>query len=157
MIRKPFAAFGRVLYANYYEAGYTVEASTFADSKTVLLFTEGSITVRDKETGAVIYQCIPGWIKDGDYQERAFTCTANAPSVSWCYDPKVNQGYVPPIELLTVEQAKSVTLPEGTNLFLCLGTLQINGATYTAPRQITVRSAGVTATATADVYGLLFK
>lgn len=157
MTRKPFAAFGRVLYANYYEAGYTVEASTFADSKTILLFTEGRFIARDKATGEVVYECVPGSISRGEYKDRVLSCVADVDSVSWCYDPKVNHDYIPVIELLTVKQGQSVALPEGTALFLCSGTLKIKGADFVAPRQISVRSEGTTATAISDVYGLVFK
>jgi hypothetical protein len=156
MIRKPHAAFGRVLYSNHYEAGYVAEAFTFADSKTILLFTKGSLTARDKQTGEVVHECVPGWISRGGYENRVFSCVSNVDSVSWCYDPKVNNDFVPTIEVLAVKQGESVALPEGTALFLCSGTLQINGAAYVAPRQISVRSAGTTATAAADVYGLIF-
>lgn len=157
MIRKPYAAFGRILYANYYEEGYTVDTVTYADSKTVLLFTEGSITVRDKETGEVVHECVPGWIKSGNYEDRLFTSTANAASVSWCYDPKVNQNYIPTIELVALKSGEAIELPQGTTLFLCSGTLVINGTDHTAPRQVSVKSTSVTATATTDVYGLNFK
>jgi len=157
MIRKPYAAFGRILYANYYEEGYTVDTVTYADSKTVLLFTEGSITVRDKETGEVVHECVPGWIKSGDYEDRLFISTANAASVSWCYDPKVNQNYIPTIELVALKSGEAIELPQGTTLFLCSGTLVINGTDHTAPRQVSVKSTSVTATATTDVYGLNFK
>jgi len=157
MIRKPFAAFGRVLYANYYEAGYTVEASTFANSKTVLLFTEGSMIARDKTTGEVVHRCVPGWINKGNYEDRVLNCISEVPSVSWCYDPKVNHDYVPVIELVTMKKGQTMEFPEGTSLFLCHGTLAINGADHAAPRQIAVRSAKATATASTDVYGLIFK
>lgn len=157
MTRKPFAAFGRVLYANYYEAGYTVDTVTSAESKTVLLFTEGHITVRDKATGTVAYECVPGWISYGDYRNGLYTCEATQPSVSWCYDPNVNQGYVPPIELVALKSGEAIALPKGTNLFLCAGTLMINGQAQTAPRQISVKSDNITAAATTDVYGLNFK
>lgn len=157
MIRKPFAAFGHVLYANYYEKGYTVDAVSSADSKTVLMFTEGSFTIRDKETGEVAHECVPGWINYGNYQDRAFSCVSNTDSVSWCYDPKVNQNIVPPIEMLAVKSGDAVELPQGTNLFLCSGTLTINGQERTSPKQISVKSDSVTATANTDVYGLLFK
>jgi hypothetical protein len=157
MVRKPFAAFGRVLYANYYEAGYTADTTTFANSKTVLMFTEGSITVRDKQTGEIADRCVPGWIRNGQYEDRVFACTADAPSVSWCYDPKVNQNYVPVIELLALKQGESAVLPQGTALFLCHGALAISGASHEAPRQIAVRSGDTTVTASTDVYGLIFK
>lgn len=157
MIRKPYAAFGRVLYANYYEDGYTADTVTYSDSQTVLLFTEGNVIVRDKITGTVAYECAPGWIMRGGYRNGLYTATATAPSVSWCYDPKVNQGYVPPIDLVALKSGEAIELPQGTTLFLCSGTLTINGVDHVAPRQISVKSASVTAAATTDVYGLNFK
>ena len=157
MIRKPFAAFGYVLYANYYEAGYTVDAASSADSKTVLLFTEGSFTIRDKETGEIAHECVPGWINYGNYQDRVFSCVSNTDSVSWCYDPKVNQNVVPPLELVALKTGEAIALPQDTKLFLCSGTVTINGQERTSPKQISVKSANVTATATTDVYGFIFK
>jgi hypothetical protein len=157
MIRKPFSAFGRILYANYYEAGYTGEAATFSASDNILFFSEGSFTVLDKITGEVVHELVPGAINMGEYEDRMFNCVCNVASVFWCYDPKVNQNYIPVIDSLIIKRGESVALPTGTNLFLCSGTLQINDATCVAPRQIHVRSVGTTATATEDVYGLVFK
>ena len=157
MKRKPFAAFGRILYANYYEAGYTVDAVTYADSKTVLLFTEGDFVVRDKATGQVVYHCTPGHINYGNYEDRLVTATANTPSVSWCYDPKVNQDYVPPINLFEMKQGQTMVMDSNTNLFLCKGTLLINERQFMGPYQIAVRTNGNNVTAVTDVYGLLFR
>jgi hypothetical protein len=157
MIRKPFAAFGRVLYANYYEAGYTVDAITSADSKTVLMFSEGDFTVRDKNTGELVEQCGPGWIRYGNYENQVVVATANTDSVSWCYDPKANQDYIPEITLFKLNQGESVTLVANKNLFLCKGTLLVNGNQYIGPYQIVVKTEGNTALAVTDVYGLLFK
>lgn len=157
MIRKPFAAFGRVLYGNYYEKGYAVDALTSSDSKTVLLFTEGSLTVRDKDTGQVVHECVPGWIGRGDYADRTVSCVANADSVSWCYDPKVNQGYLPSINLFEMKQEQSIIIDSNTNLFLCKGTLRVNDKEYVGPYQLSVRTNGNTVVAVTDIYGLLFK
>lgn len=157
MIRKPFAAFGRILFANYMEAGYTVDVYSYANSNTVQLLTEGSFTARDKVTGEVVYECVPGWfIKDG-YEDRVLSCTANVDSVSWCYDPKVNHDFLPLIELLSAKQGLNVNLAKGTNLFLCAGTLRINGSDFVGPRQISVRSENVSAEAITDFYALDFK
>lgn len=157
MKRKPYAAFGRILYGNYYEAGYTVDAATYADSKTVLLFTEGDFTVRDKATGEVVYQCNPGWINYGDYEDRDLIAKANTFSVSWCYDPKVNQNYVPPINLFEMKQGQSMFMDSNTNLFLCSGTLLVNERQYMGPYQLAVRTNGNKVTALTDIYGLLFR
>jgi hypothetical protein len=157
MTRKPFAAFGRVLYANYYNQRDVVEVRTSAASKTVLFFSEGEFTCRDKATGEVQLQCNTGWFSYGDHENRLMLCTANQPTVCWCYDPEVNQGYVPPISVFTLPGGQSTTLPVGTNLFLCRGTVAVNGKQFTAPYQIAVRSQDATLVASADVYGLLFK
>ena len=157
MTRKPFAAFGRVLYANYYAAGDVVDVTTTSDSATVLFFSDGSFTARDKQTGETVWECVPGWYSSGNPQDRVYTGTANAASVCWCYDPKVNQGYVPPMETLILKSGESVSLAVGANLFLCSGTVQLNGKAYTGPYQLSVRSSDVTVVATTDVYGLQFK
>lgn len=157
MDRKPFAAFGRVLYANYYSPGDVVEVSTSSTSKTVLFFSEGDFTARDKSTGETVLQCDPGWFSYGNHQDRLMLCTAKAPTVCWCYDPLVNQGYVPPISVFKLPGGQSTTLPVGTNLFLCRGTVTVNGKQFTGPYQVAVRSQDATLAASGDVYGLLFK
>lgn len=157
MTRKPFAAFGRVLYANYYEKGCEVDAVTSADSKTVLLFTEGSLTIRDKNTGQILHECVPGWISYGDYEDRTISCVANKESVSWCYDPKVNHGYAPQINLFEMKQGQSMIMDSNTNLFLCKGTLLVNEKQYVGPYQIAVRTNGNNVVAVTDIYGLLFR
>ena len=157
MRRKPFAAFGRVLYANYYDKGDVVEVLTHADSKIVLFFSEGDFTARDKQTGETVLQCDAGWFSYGDHQDKLLMCTANDPTVCWCYDPEINQGYVPPISTFVMKQGQSVFLDANTNLFLCGGSLQVNDREYTGPYQLAVRTNGNTATALTDVYGLLFR
>lgn len=157
MRRKPFAAFGRVLYANYYDKGDVVEVLTHADSKIVLFFSEGNFTARDKQTGETVLQCDAGWFSYGDHQDKLLMCTANEPTVCWCYDPEINQGYVPPISTFVMKQGQSVFLDANTNLFLCGGSLQVNDREYTGPYQLAVRTNGNTATALTDVYGLLFR
>jgi hypothetical protein len=157
MTRKPFAAFGRILYANYCEKGYEVDAAASADSKTVLLLTEGSLTVRDKNTGQVLHECAPGWVSYGNYEDTIFSCVANEASVLWCYDPKVNQGYAPQINLFEMKQGQSMIIDSNTNLFLCKGTLLVNEKQYAGPYQIAVRTNGNNVVALTDIRGLLFR
>lgn len=157
MIRKPHAAFGRILYSNRYEAGDTETLRTTSDSQTVLFCSEGDINMRENETGVVVFDCFPGWIKYGGFNTAVNTVTAHAYSVVWCYDALSNKGYVPPIERVALKSGETIDLPQGTTLFLCVGTLVINGVDHVGPRQISVKSANVTAAATTDVYGLNFK
>jgi hypothetical protein len=155
--RKPFAAFGRVLYANYYDAGEVIDVVTASTSQIVLFFSQGNFTARNKQTGEIAGQCDPGWFSTGNYQDQMYTCTANEPSICWCYDPSVNQGYIPLIEPFILKSGQSSELAIGTNLFLCTGTAQVNGQPYVGPYQISVRTGTATAVATTDVYGLIFK
>jgi hypothetical protein len=156
MVRKPFAAFGRILYANYYEAGNVVDVATSSHSETVLFFSEGDFTARDKQTGEVVWQCGPGWFS-GNHQDRIYTCTANTATVCWCYDPLVNQNYVPEIVPFHVASGQSTGLPIGTKLFLCSGTAVINGKEFTGPYQISVKTPDALLVASGDVYGLVFE
>lgn len=157
MRRKPFAAFGRVLYANYYDKGDVVEVQTNASSRIVLYFSEGNFTARDKYTGEVQLQCNTGWFSYGNHEDRLMLCTANEPTVCWCYDPEINQGYVPPISVFEMKQGQSIIMDANTNLFLCGGTLLVNERQYMGPYQLAVRTNGNTALAITDVYGLMFR
>lgn len=157
MKRKPFAAFGRVLYANYYDAGEVVNFTTRSDSKTVLFFTDADLTIRDLQTNAVAYQCVPGWFKSGDYVDGQFTFTVNQAGTSWCYDPLVNHDYVPIIEPFILKQGITAELAVNSNLFVCSGTLQVNGQPVQGPYQLAVRTGAAALSATTDVYGLIFK
>jgi hypothetical protein len=134
-----------------------VEVLTHADSKIVLFFSEGNFTARDKQTGETVLQCDAGWFSYGNHQDKLLMCTANEPTMCWCYDPEINQGYVPPISTFVMKQGQSVFLDANTNLFLCGGSLQVNDREYTGPYQLAVRTNGNTATALTDVYGLLFR
>jgi hypothetical protein len=157
MVRKPFAAFGRILYANYYDAGNVVDVATSGHSETVLFVSNGSTTVRNKQTGEVVWEAGPGWFSDGNYQDNVYTCTANTATVCWCYDPLVNQNYVPEIVPLHVASGQSATLSIGTKLFLCSGTATINGKEFTGPYQISVKTPDSVLVASGDVYGLVFE
>jgi len=77
--------------------------------------------------------------------------------VCWCYDPEINQGYVPPISVFQMKQGQEMFLDSGTNLFLCKGTMLVNERQYMGPYQLAVRTNGNKAVAVTDVYGLLFR
>lgn len=156
-IRKPFAAFGRVLYSNSYPAGELADFTINSESNTVLFFTEGSLTIRNKQTDEVVEQCTPGWFKNGNYQDGLHSYTVNESAVSWCYDPLVNKGYIPVIEPFILPQGQTADIAVYTNLFLCSGTLQVNGQAFVGPYQLSIRTGTATTVATTDVYGLLFK
>jgi hypothetical protein len=69
----------------------------------------------------------------------------------------VNKGYVPVIEPFILKQGQTTELVVHTQLFLCQGTLQVNGTAYNGPYQLAIRTGNATVVATTDVYGLTFK
>jgi hypothetical protein len=77
--------------------------------------------------------------------------------VCWCYDPEINQGYVPPISTFMMKQGQSMVMDSNTNLFLCSGTLLVNERQFMGPYQLAVRTNGNNVLAVTDVYGLLFR
>jgi hypothetical protein len=155
--RKPFAAFGHVLYANYYDTGEQVDIQFSSTSKTVVFVSDGNATARDKTTNQVQQQVDTGWFRTGDYTDDLHTYTCNVPTVCWCYDPLVNQNYIPLITPVIIKQGDTANFDINTKLFLCTGTLGINDKNYTGPYQLAIRTGAVTVTALTDVYGLEFK
>lgn len=159
MYRKPYAAFGRVLYANYYSQDDTWTAETRSDSDTALFFTRGEVVLRDKAGGSVLDVCKTGRFFEGRsaYTNTIFHCTATKPSVTWCYDPLVNHGFIPQIEVFKMKKGESTVLQNKTNLFLCEGEIEINDRIFASPYQLAIRSDSSTLRASTDVYGLIFK
>lgn len=154
MIRKPFAAFGRILYANYYDVFEEIVVNTNIGSETMLFFTEGSATMTS-ETGEILH-LEPGMFNHKNWNNGSYTTAFELPSNIWCYDPKVNQNYVPLIEKVVIKYGESMNFPVKTNLFLCNGILEINEKSFVGPYQISVRINDIKAVAKTDVYALLF-
>ena len=156
MKRKPFAAFGRVLYANYYDTDEVVEVLFRSDSKVVLFVSQGHLIGVDKYSRLLTMETKAGWFAYGDHKDGEHLFTAYEPSVCWCYDPEINRGYVPPISTFILKQGQSVVMDANTNLFLCGGTALVNERQLSGPYQLAIRTDGNKITALTDVYGLVF-
>lgn len=80
-----------------------------------------------------------------------------ATPATWvCIPGASNPQGLPAVTALSLADAATVALPNGTNLFVATGAVNIGAKTFTAPAQIRVRSGDVTATASGQVYGLYF-
>lgn len=156
MTRKPFAAFGRILYANYYDKGEVFNLNTSVTSRTTLFFSSGDLIAKDKNTDEVVHVCKPGWFA-GSHKDSDLVCTALEPTVCWCYDPLVNQGYLPNIQAFTNIRGQRTMFNSFTNLFLCEGTVMIDQNTYTGPYQLAIKNDKRVVLCSTDAYGLLFK
>jgi hypothetical protein len=74
-----------------------------------------------------------------------------------CIPYILNNGRQPKLASLVLPANETAMLPNGTNLYLVRGTLQINEKTFIGPTSIRVRSGDVTATSLGDTsYSLKF-
>lgn len=155
MKQKPFACFGYVLIANYYDAGEVFEVRSSSDSKTVLFCVKGHTIGRNKQTGEVLEEYVPGWFAT-EHIDMVYENTAEEASVCFCFDPKRHNDYVPPMDVVNSASGETVVCAAGTRLFLCEGTLNIDGKDFVGPCQVLTQGAKQ-ATAVTDVYGLIIK
>lgn len=155
MKQKPYACFGYVLIANYYDKDEVFEVRSTSDSKTVLFGVKGRTVNRNKETGEVIEICGPGYYAT-EHLDMIYENTAEEDAICFCFDPKRHNGYVPPMDVVNMAEQESATLAAGTRLFLCQGTIKVDGKEFTGPCQVLLQGAKVI-TAVTDVYGLIIK
>lgn len=155
MKQKPFACFGYVLIANYYDEGEVFEVRLTANSKTALFFVKGHVVCYDKDTNEFIEEYFPGAYADV-HREGVFKDVAVEASVCFCFDPKRHNDYVPPMGIVNLAQGEENICAAGTRLFLCEGTLSIDGQEFTGPCQILMQGVKQ-ATALTDAYGLIIK
>ena len=157
MIQKPFAAFGYVIIANYYKKSEQFEVNSSVDSKTLIFCSTSDITGTDRLTGRVLDQYTSGWSNYGVNVTQEYTNIVNEDSTFWCCDPKLNKGFLPKIIPQVVSINDTIELKQGTKLFLCEGTLEINGREFVGPYQIHIKTGDKSAKALTTCYGLIFE
>lgn len=74
----------------------------------------------------------------------------------WCISDDNNNGYLPDSEKWFLASGQSATLPVGTKLFFCQGSLTIDGETKTNPTQIHIKTSETSVTANEDCFGITF-
>jgi hypothetical protein len=156
--QKPYAFFGYVLIKNTYPAGKPIKVVVNADSVATLLWTKGTFTgVRD-ETGEAIESLTPGaFVTPDQYVYGTFTQTPLGETDVWCFDPKANRGFTPPLRKFELAAGETQILLQGTKLFLCEGGLVVNGNVVNKPTQIFVKTNDIEVTAATQVYGIIFE
>ena len=99
------------------------------------------------------------WIGPDDMGGDAYGVSTQTPvddPVCWCITDERNNGYLPDCEKWFLAAGQSVTMPQGTKIFLCSGTLVVNGKTLTTETQVHVKSTERLFEATTDCYGIKF-
>jgi len=155
--QKPFAAFGYVLIANYYNKGEEFNVNSSEDSKTFLFFSTSDITGKDRLTGRTLVEYTSGWTNMGVNKTQEFTNTANEDSICWCYDPKLNKEFLPKITPVIIKRNDQLSVANMTKLFLCEGTVTIQDKEFVGPYQLYIKTGDKVLYANTDVYGLIFE
>lgn len=158
LTRKPYAAFGLVLYQNICAAGdsYQFDTST-PDGACTTFVTGGRATPIDNITGAALPDYEAGmYFRQYEYPSGTYTMNVSEDLEIFCYAPPANNNVlVSPFNSFSLEINDTVVFPTGTKFFLCRGTLDVGGVTVSGPSQIYVRTSDKTVTAQTKCYGLM--
>lgn len=127
------------------------------DSENITFWTKGRIAGVNTATGEATPDRAAGMFSFDlpVYPAGTYLMTAQEPSEWWCVNYMANVKALPTLRPLVVTPGDSVTLPEGTRLFVCEGTLSLDGETFgKATAAYTTRV--VQASATEPTYALIF-
>lgn len=155
MIYKPHACFGFVVLSNHYVKDEVHHVATSADSTLVMMLVKGHVVSKDKETGEFVEEFFPGAFGN-TYVDGVFERITTEDSLVFCFDPRLNKGYVPPIDPVVMQPEDVETYVAGTRFFLCEGTIEVNGTEITGPHQVAFKGTQPM-TAKTDVYGMLIR
>lgn len=162
-----FTAFGWIAHRKVLAAGdeFSVRYNGDADVSAVnnvTMYTKGRI---DVDFGGVNPNSYPGILTAGalpqkDYApgDRVFPAgtvlrhVAATDAEFWCFNYEINRRQLPVVEKVVLAPGETVAVA-ARKLMLMRGTLRMNGAEYTGPVALDIRSAD-TATAATDCYGV---
>ncbi len=156
MAQKPYAAFGYVLIANTYEAGEIFDVTTTTETNTVLFFTKGVMLSKNKDTGEPLPSFQEGFFT-GTHENMSYRNTAVTDCTWYCYDPNLNRAYLPPITKFALSSGDTTTVVNGTRLYLCRGTVNVDNKQITAPAQLQFSTGDKSVTAVGQVYGMVIQ
>jgi hypothetical protein len=161
--QKPYAAFGYVLIKNTYIANEVVEVTVNDASISTFFWTKGGFKSINKATGEPMPDWVAGdfvkpddYIKNDPYIKGTFLQTPIGETIVWCYDPKLNRQFEPFLSKFNLSDGITTSLPQGTKLFLCEGTLVIDGQEINSPTQVYLKNGDKEALAQGQCYGILF-
>jgi hypothetical protein len=155
MLYKPFACFGYVILQNAYPKDSVYDVQTSSTSGTLLFLTKGHMVFKNKETGEVLDEHFPG-AYGSEWVDELYEVVAAEESVLFCLTPKLNRGYIPETMPVVLSVNDTAAYDAGTRLFLCQGTIEVNGSEFTGPCQVGFKGPQ-TIEAKTDVYGIIIK
>lgn len=153
----PYAAFGYSLVEMSLVDGETYQAEVSENLGTVHLWVRGGFKNKNLTTGEPWEDFPVGtFLTPESYVAGTFEHTAIGDTSLFCYNSARNRDYVPPISKFHLVAGESTVLPQGTKLFLCSGSVTINGNQISKPTQIRGIHSPLSIHAETDCYGLLF-
>jgi len=155
MKQRPLRVFGRVFIENTYEAGLQFKLIVKDITTCTIFCVKGYTESRDAETGVRRQDNFPGTILRGpDYVAKEYDLLVTEPAVVFCYDRLLNDGKELNCDVMDFATGDNVLLPQGTNLFLCEGSLCIEDRVFVGPTAIAVSTGAKVATAQTRCLGL---
>lgn len=132
------------VWTNYLTEGAMINAHTDAAS------TPPNESLPDTVTGQ--------WWTPEELQAFYGTLTFDTQGTTtiWCLCAENNNNWMPYVDKWFVASGETVSLPVGTKLFFCKGSITIDGVTYTDPIQLHAKTTAMSATTNEDSFGILF-
>lgn len=158
MKRTIHAAFGYVVYKNTFEPNEEFIADTSQPNPATIFYTVGHISSFD-QNGQLVLRPEPGsLILAHDALIGVFPSVVSSTGAECiCIDPKSNRGYIPDVEVFALTANETASLPQGTKLLLCSGSLNVDGRTFSNVAQIHLKSDDMTVAAVTNCYGLIIQ
>ena len=170
---KPYAAFGTAIVKCNAEKGDTREVQLGTDGLVTsgyYFYTDGLSQLKVKHTGEVLDDRTPGWLNVEHGSSYAKTLVQNTTpgtlevtypvDTEWfCISHQANKDGLPNLASVIIAPGESYELPNGANLFLARGELEVNDRTFVGSCQVRVRTGDTTAynKTQSTVYALLVK
>ncbi len=150
------AAFSYVIARNSYAQGDFMYVDATAEKRSHIFYAKGKFKWKDNTTGADVIECSAGdFLPDAATPVGVFRGEAlEEENIFFCVDPKTNKSDIP--DLTSVRIDSQITLPAGTKLFLCEGTVLVKDKQISGPAQIKLASDAVVSCVGSAAYGLIF-
>ena len=162
--KTPYRTFGYITIRTVYTGGEHVVDPCPENRLWTNLFTKGGF--RNCVTDATstppnhsTEDTNPGsWYTPEDFQEFYGNLTFDTldPTEIWCLCGENNNNWMPYVSKWELSSGQTTTLPVGTKLFFCSGSITINGTTYTDPVQIHAKNSAVSVVSNQNSYGINF-
>lgn len=157
MAMKPYAAFGHILICNSYNKGDVYIADVEEGTPCTIFWAKGHYKNRNISEDKDFKDFPRGtFLRPSDLIPGLFEHTVIEDSDVFCYDPRLNKGKTLTLVPLQLPGGTETILPKGTKLFLCSGSIAINGTNFDKPTQLHIQSKDTLVTINSDCYGLLF-